>query len=262
MLKTSKINTNFLAGFSQQQARQINRALELIAHRCGNGPTGPIGLDVAKILLQYNVDQETLLAALLSDPLLTDEMDNAAIAAEFGHSVADLVKDVRWLNTLHVYSPEMTQQPNQAETLRRMLLSMTHDVRAVLIKLAFRVRRLRSLKHEDDKVRAFITQETLDIYAPIANRLGIAQLKWELEDISFRYLNPQSYQQIAKSLSEKRLQRETCISEFISLLQQLISRESIKAEIAGRPKHIYSIWKKCSVSSWRLTSYTIYWRCA
>ena len=138
----------------------------------------------------------------------------------------------------------MTSQPNQAETLRRMLLSMTQDVRAVLIKLAYRIQRLRNLPKESYEVRHFISRETLDIYAPIANRLGIHQFKWELEDMAFRYLEPQAYLQIAKSLANNRVQRENCINGFIELLQKHLAEENIVSTCYGRPKHIYSIWKK------------------
>ena len=125
-----------------------------------------------------------------------------------------------------------------------MLLSRTQDVRAVLIKLAYRIQRLKVLPRESYELRRFIAQETLDIYAPIANRMGIHQLKWELEDMAFRYLEPQSYRRIAKSLSDNRAQRENCINKFIALLQNKLAEEGISAEIYGRPKHIYSIWKK------------------
>ena len=159
-------------------------------------------------------------------PQLTPQPD---IKEQFGETVAALVKDVNWLNKLTVYTPEMTSQPNQAETLRRMLLSMTQDVRAVLIKLAYRVQRLRNLPKESYEVRHFISRETLDIYAPIANRLGIHQLKWELEDMAFRYLEPQTYRQIAKSLADNRVQRENCIDSFIELLQKTLAEENINA---------------------------------
>ena len=109
----------------------------------------------------------------------------------------------------------MANQPNQSEILRRMLLAMTHDVRAVLIKLAYRIQRLRNLGAEDEEIRRFIARETLDIYAPLANRLGINQFKWELEDLAFRYLDPENYFSIAKSLADKRQQREICIQSFL-----------------------------------------------
>ncbi|MDD1612288.1 MAG: bifunctional (p)ppGpp synthetase/guanosine-3',5'-bis(diphosphate) 3'-pyrophosphohydrolase, partial [Methylococcaceae bacterium] len=187
---------------------------------------------------------KTTLAAILSDPRLNTLKPRPDIAGRFGATVDSLVNDVNWLNKLSVYTPEMTHQPNQTETLRRMLLSMTHDVRAVLIKLAYRIKRLRSLAKESEELRHFIARETLDIYAPIANRMGIHQFKWELEDLAFRYLEPQVYKSIAKSLADKRVERERCVTHFIEQLNAALSLEGITAEIYGRPKHIYSIWKK------------------
>jgi GTP pyrophosphokinase len=138
----------------------------------------------------------------------------------------------------------MANQPNQTEILRRMLLAMTHDVRAVLIKLAYRIQRLRNLNQEQLEIRKFIARETLDIYAPLANRLGISQFKWELEDLAFRYLEPDRYLDIAKSLADKRVEREACIDTFLNDLRQALDENALKAKVYGRPKHIYSIWCK------------------
>ncbi|MGZ8163481.1 MAG: RelA/SpoT family protein [Methylococcaceae bacterium] len=245
MQKNTQPSKQLFSEFSAPDSRQIERALAIIAlipddphyHR-------PKGLEVATILMDFNVDLNTILAAILSDPRLAHLQPQPNIREQFGDTVAALVKDVNWLNTITVYSLEMTDQPNQTEILRRMLLSMTQDVRAVLIKLAYRLKRLRSLPRESYEVRRFIAQETLDIYAPIANRMGIHQLKWELEDMAFRYLKPQSYRRIAKSLTDNRVQRENCINRFIAQLKETLAEEGIVAEIYGRPKHIYSIWKK------------------
>jgi GTP pyrophosphokinase len=231
--------------FSAADRQVIEKAMALIAlipdnphyHR-------PRGFEVAEILTGFRVDLNTIIAAILSDPRLAELKPKPNIAKQFGETVAALVNDVNWLNKLSVYTPEMTHQPNQTETLRRMLLSMTHDVRAVLIKLAYRIKRLRNLSRESNEVRHFIARETLDIYAPLANRMGIHQFKWELEDMAFRYLEPQVYRSIAKSLANKRLERESCISDFIDQLHRVLADEGLSAEIYGRPKHIYSIWKK------------------
>lgn len=239
---TSQQNLN---GFSVQDNEQIERALAIIAQIPEITPYNrPKGIDVATILMDFKVDVETILAAILSDPRLEDLKPKPDIAKQFGLTVAALVKDINWLNKLNVYSTNMTDQPNQAETLRRMLLSMTQDMRAVLIKLAYRIKRLRILPKESYEVRRYIAQETLDIYAPIANRLGIHQFKWELEDLAFRYLEPQTYLKVAKALAAKREQREACIDHFVQQLRHHLSDEGISAEIYGRPKHIYSIWKK------------------
>jgi len=245
MQKDTEPNKQLFSGFSAPDTEQINRALAIIA-QIPEDPHyfRPKGVEVAAILMDFNVDLKTILAAILSDPRLAHLNPKPDIKAQFGETVATLVDDVNWLNKLTVYSLEMTDQPSQTETLRRMLLSMTQDVRAVLIKLAYRVQRLKVLPRESYELRRFIAQETLDIYAPIANRMGIHQLKWELEDMAFRYLKPQSYRRIAKSLTDNRLQRENCINNFIALLQGKLAEQGISAEIYGRPKHIYSIWKK------------------
>jgi GTP pyrophosphokinase len=245
MQKNTDPNKHLFSDFSTTDNEQIDRALAIIS-RIPDDPHyhRPKGCEVAAILRDYNVDLKTLLAAILSDPRLSQLTPQPDIKAQFGETVAALVKDVNWLNKLTVYSPEMTKKPNQAETLRRMLLSMTQDVRAVLIKLAYRIHRLRLLPKESYELRHFIARETLDIYAPIANRLGIHQFKWELEDMAFRYLEPQAYRQIAKSLANNRVQRENCINGFIELLQKHLAEENISSACYGRPKHIYSIWKK------------------
>ncbi|MGZ8161591.1 MAG: RelA/SpoT family protein [Methylobacter sp.] len=245
MQKITDPNKQLFSGFSVPDMEQIERSLAIVV-RITDDPHyhRHKGIEVAAILMDFNIDLKTILAAILSDPRLADINPQPDIAQQFGETVAALVKDVNWLNKLTVYSPEVTRHPNQAETLRRMLLSMTQDVRAVLIKLAYRIRRLRSLAKESYEVRHFISLETLDIYAPIANRLGIHQLKWELEDMAFRYLEPQTYLQIATSLANSRIQRENCIKGFIGLLRKTLAEEGINAEVYGRPKHLYSIWKK------------------
>ena len=209
----------------------------------------PQGVEVASILMNFHVDLKTILAAILSDPRLILLPNPIDIEAEFGETVAGLVQDVNWLNNIRVYSPEMASQPNQAEILRRMLLSMTQDVRAVLIKLAYRIQRLRNLPKESSEIRHFIAHETLDIYAPIANRLGVHQFKWELEDMALRHLDIATYRHIAHSLAANRAARETCISGFISLLKSTLAKENIACECYGRPKHIYSIWKKMQLKN-------------
>ncbi|MGZ8181399.1 MAG: RelA/SpoT family protein [Methylobacter sp.] len=245
MQKKTEPNKQLFNGFSVADTDQINRALAIIA-QIPEDPHyfRPKGVEVATVLMDLNIDLDTILAAILSDPRLANVTPKPNIKEQFGETVATLVNDVNWLNKVTVYSLEMTDQPSQTEILRRMLLSMTQDVRAVLIKLAYRVQRLRVLPRESYDLRRFIAQETLDVYAPIANRMGIHQLKWELEDMAFRYLQPQSYRRIAKSLSDNRVQRENCINNFIAHLQKKLAEQGILAEIYGRPKHIYSIWKK------------------
>lgn len=243
MHKPEFSNEILLANFTAEDTAILNQALSLLPPD-NEDYYRPTGKQVACILLGFHVDLMTILAALLSDPRLNDQLSETQINEQFGAQVATLVKDVNWLNTLNVYNLEVTHEPQQSEILRRMLLSMTHDARAVLIKLAYRIQRLHDLPQESYEMRHFIAHETLDIYAPIANRLGISQLKWELEDMAFRYLKPQTYRNIAQSLSINRKQRLQCIDNFIDMLQSNLEQEHIKAQVYGRPKHIYSIWKK------------------
>ncbi|MCK5663650.1 MAG: bifunctional (p)ppGpp synthetase/guanosine-3',5'-bis(diphosphate) 3'-pyrophosphohydrolase [Thiotrichaceae bacterium] len=230
--------------FSAEKIQIIEKALLLVAEHVAIETSHSKGIEVAIILSRFNVDVDTVIAAILSAPAISLLGLDIKVPELFGESVDLLVKDVNSLNQLQVYSTDMAKQPSQAETLRRMLLSMINDVRAVLIKLAYRIYRLRNLANEGHGLRCFIAQETLDIYAPIANRLGVSQLKWELEDLAFRYLQPQNYLKIVKSLDVKRTHREQIINSFKHSLIPLLEKEKISVDIAGRPKHIYSIWKK------------------
>ncbi|MEQ1619832.1 MAG: bifunctional (p)ppGpp synthetase/guanosine-3',5'-bis(diphosphate) 3'-pyrophosphohydrolase [Methylococcales bacterium] len=245
MHKNTSPDSSSFTGFPEAGQRLLDQALLCVA-KIPDDPDyqRPKGVQVAAILRDFNVDTNTLVAAILSDPRLTKLVPIPDIKEQFGETIATLVKDVNWLNTVTVYTPDMASQPNQSETLRRMLLSMTQDVRAVLIKLAYRIQRLHGLSKESPEVRHFIAQETLDIYAPIANRLGVHQLKWELEDMAFRYMEPKAYREIAHGLSNKRKHRVDCIRNFIEEMQQKLADEGIPCECYGRPKHIYSIWKK------------------
>lgn len=204
----------------------------------------PISLDVANILLSLQVDQVTLIAALLSDIGLNEIFSIEDIEREFDSTVAQLVKNMRLLHNFKSPVENGVAIPAQAEKLRRMLLAMVDDVRAVLIRLAWNLQQLRLVEKTDDQTMQVFASETMAIYAPLANRLGISQLKWEMEDLAFRYLEPDYYRRIAKSLSTKRLERENYVKNFTTTLQDLLAKDNIEAKVYGRPKHIYSIWKK------------------
>lgn len=204
----------------------------------------PLSLDVADILRNIQVDQVTLIAAILSDIRLSDTYSIETIADKFSSTIALLVKNMRFLHNFKSFSENDNSAPEQAERLRRMLLAMVDDVRAVLIHLAWRLQHLRLLGAAEINERLAVAKETMEIFAPLANRLGVSQIKWEMEDLAFRYLEPVTYKQIAKSLDSKRLEREAYVEEFTKNLQVLLNDTDIKAEVIGRPKHIYSIWKK------------------
>ena len=233
-----------LVHFSDEHTKRITKAVLLVEQFRKISTASVKGIEVAFILNKLKVDADTLIATILADPDVSMIEQNVDLVEQFGQSVALIVKDVDSINQLQLYSAGMKNQPSQAEILRRMLLSMIQDVRSVLIKLAYRIYRLRNLGSENYDLRHFIAQETLDIYAPIANRLGVSQLKWELEDLAFRYLHPQNYLKLVKALDVTRNQREQIISSFKQSLQHILEGENIVADIAGRPKHIYSIWKK------------------
>lgn len=202
----------------------------------------PNSLDVALLLSDLGSDETTLTVALLSSTRLMKSVDVHLLEKQFGKKIVRLVKSVV---KLHEFQGERDDSsPEQVERLRRMLLSMVDDVRAVLIKLAFRVQRLRQLSLASEDEQQDIARESLEIFAPIANRLGIGQLKWELEDLAFRYLEPATYKQIAKNLDERREEREQFIVDVVDKIKHITKKEKLSAEIYGRPKHIYSIWKK------------------
>ena len=219
-------------------------ALDLALSVSDDDRPRPKSIAVVMTMRTLGVDRVSLIATLLSDPRLRDSLSEAEIRVAFGNDIAELVSSVHWLNTFKECGYEMAQAPQQAERLRRMLLAMIKDIRAMVIKLGYRLERLRLLPKQGYETRRCIARETLDVYAPLANRLGIGQLKWELEDLSFRYLEPQVYKQIALGLEEKRAAREAYIATFMNTLREALAKESIDGEISGRPKHIYSIWRK------------------
>jgi len=223
---------------------QLKQAASYVFKAINPDDLRPSALDIALTLKHLGVDAETLVAALLSDLRLRTVLDNYTIDQQFNSTIANLVKHVNWLNTFKECSEELAYKPAEAESLHQMLLATVDDVRAVLIKLAFRLQRLRMLENESKKMQYCIAQETMDIYAPLANRLGLSNLKWELEDLAFRYIDFKSYKSLAKSMADTRTARETYIEHFVEHLHTLLSQSKLEAKIYGRPKHLFSIWKK------------------
>jgi GTP diphosphokinase / guanosine-3',5'-bis(diphosphate) 3'-diphosphatase len=221
---------------------------------------------VANILAELKVPSEVIAAGLLHDTVEDTPMKLGDIRREFGDTVKILVDGVTKLSHLPRVSrgdqhaenhdadiEEVPLEPAAllgrkedmvSETLRKTFLAMGEDVRVVLIKLADRLHNMRTLGHMPEHKRKRIAKETLEIFAPLANRLGIWQLKWELEDLSFRYVNPEKYKEIAEQLAERRPDREAQLEEIKINLVKLLAKNNIQSEISGRPKHIYSIFKK------------------
>src|SRR2546421_3758521 len=197
-------------------------------------------LEVAAILADLELDAETIAAALLHDTVEDTNLTADEVKREFGAEVARLVEGVTKLGRLSL----RTDQQQQAENIRKMMVAMAEDLRVVLIKLADRLHNMRTLEPLTEPKRRKISRETLDIYAPLAHRLGIGQLKWELEDLAFRQLETDAYQDVVRRVNRQRREREMLVSDLREILGRELEKIGIEAEISGRPKHIYSIWQK------------------
>ncbi len=202
-------------------------------------------LTTAMILAEYHLDAETLAAALLHDVPEDCGVSLDEIEAAFGPQVVKLVDGVTKLDKLTSRARTKETKSNvQAENLRKMLLATAEDLRVVLIKLADRLHNMRTLGALPAEKRRAIAQETMEIYAPLAHRLGMREAKWQLEDLAFRYLKPRVYHRIARLIAGKRAEREGFITEVSQILCQELDKADIKAKVSGRPKHIYSIYQK------------------
>ena len=205
-------------------------------------------IEIIGILQTLHMDIDSYLAAILYPHIEEHYFTIEQAEIDFGKQVAKLlrgVKDMEAIRFLQNMASSTSDISNaKIDTVRRMLLAMVEDVRAVIIKLSERIATLREVKNADEETRVAVAKEISNIYAPLANRLGIGQLKWELEDLSFRYLHPDTYKQIAKLLDEKRVDREKYIVDFVAILEEKLKSEGLDAEVYGRPKHIYSIWRK------------------
>ena len=203
--------------------------------------------EIVGILLTLHMDLDTYKSAILYPHLEEHFFTLEEANRDFGPRISRIlhgVKDMEAINFMHNLSSGAMVSNEQVDTIRRMLIAMIEDVRAVVIKLSERIAVLRESKNMDEEVKVLLAKESANIYAPLANRLGIGQLKWELEDLSFRYLQPDTYKQIARLLDEKRIDRENYINNFVAELSQALKRAGIEASVYGRPKHIYSIWRK------------------
>lgn len=209
-------------------------------------------VETALTLAELQLDDSTLAAALLHDVPEDCGIPLAEIESNFGSEVSKLVDATTKLGKITWQAKDETgvtrkrtiRRGSQAENLRRMLIAMAEDLRVVFIKLADRMHNMRTLGALSPEKRRAIARETLDIYAPLAHRLGIWQMKWQLEDLSFRYLEPRRYHQIARLVATRRAQRESFIAEIIQTLEKELAKAGIKADVSGRPKHIYSVYQK------------------
>ena len=215
-------------------------------------PTWQHALAMASLAAELRLDATARAAALLFAFPNQEGFDRDRFEKQYGQDIMRLVRGVHKLNQMRpiaqAFVSDAALNPQdlkaQVEILRKMLLAMVEDVRVVLLRLASRTQTLRYYAQNPDPARLAVAQETLELLAPLANRLGVWELKWELEDLSFRFLHPETYREIAKKLDEKRLERESFIAAAVQRVQAALKERGVVAEVYGRPKHIYSIWNK------------------
>jgi len=197
-------------------------------------------IDVASILADLKLDAVTVAAGLLHDTIEDTTSTYDEIKSLFGEEVAMLVDGMTKLSRMELQSRE----EREAENFRKMMVAMAKDLRVILIKLADRLHNMRTLNFLSPEKQKHIAQETLDIYGPLANRLGIARIKTELEDLSFMYLNPEAYKDISARVAQKRVERQAYIDELIEIVRRRLAEHGFKGEVTGRPKHFYGIYQK------------------
>ncbi len=203
-------------------------------------------ISVASILININLDHESICAAILHGTIQDESVSLADLSDKFGQNISTIIDGIYKAEEVTSLRSNIAESEigDQAEKLRRMVFATANDFRVVLIKLAEQLHNMRTLDKVDEQQQLEVSSETRDIYAPIANLLGVWQIKWELEDLSFRYLENQSYKKIAKSLAERRVDREVYITKVTDQVKAELDKANIQADVKGRPKHIYSIWKK------------------
>lgn len=208
------------------------------------------GMEMAEILAELHLDTETLIAAILYRAVRENRIPLTTIIKDHGEAVGGIVRGVLRMAAISQMRNDSDdevfgkQSEEQTGNVRKMLVAMVDDVRVALVKLAERTCAIRAVKNATEERRRRVAKEVADVYAPLAHRLGIGHIKWELEDLSFRYLEPADYMQIAKLLDEKRLDRQRYIKQVIETLQSEIEMSHIESDVTGRAKHIYSIWRK------------------
>jgi GTP pyrophosphokinase len=240
------------ADYSADERASFAAAYAYAGEHCGNAvtPEGePIlerALGAARSLAGLKLDRDSIRAALLIGLPAAGAFDAKAVTEAFGADVATLVAGVARMGGIRAVpqTGDAEERAAQAENLRKMLLSMVEDIRVVLIKLAERAQALRTIGNAQPALRTRVAREALDLFAPLANRLGVWQLKWEIEDLSLRALEPDTYKAIASLLDERRVDRERYIAHVIATMQGELKNAGVAAEVTGRPKHIYSIWNK------------------
>lgn len=238
MVKVRDKNPRVFKNRTEEELTFIKKAFELIQSRTGEHCLEQ-GLRAAEILDELGLDATSLVAAIVFDAYRYGYIPCAKILEQLGSDVVELILEVQKIDAINKQGIV-----RHTENLRRMLLAIVKDIRVVLIKLSFHTIEMQDALHLTEPERLQMGEITQKIYAPLANRLGIGQIKWELEDLAFRFLEPKTYKQIALLLNERRVDRENDINKMVAEVQDVLTAQGIKANVFGRPKHIYSIWKK------------------
>ncbi|WP_396589004.1 GTP diphosphokinase [Bermanella sp. R86510] len=210
-----------------------------------------IGIEMTQVLSELHMDQPSVVAAIIYRPVREGRLSLERVEKQFGEEIAKLIDGVLKMAAITQAQSAsrlkvLGQSEAQVEHIRKMLVAMIDDVRVALIKLAERTSIIRAVKNASPERRLKVAREVFDVYAPLAHRLGIGHIKWELEDLSFRYLEPEAYKKIAKLLDEKRLDRQEYVANVVETLKNAIEASGIECDVQGRAKHIYSIWRKMS----------------
>ena len=231
----------------KSNSKLINKAYEFAKHyhegqvRKSGEPYIIHPLEVAYIVSTLELDDDAICAALLHDVVEDTEVTREMIVAEFGEEIANLVDGVTKLGKIAHY---LDKEEEQVENYRKFFMAMAKDIRVLMIKLADRLHNMRTLKHLSDDRKYAIAKETMQLYAPLANRLGIYSIKWELEDLSFLYMEPEAYAELVEGINKRREEREKFINDIIVEIRKKLKEVKIEAEVYGRPKHFYSIYRK------------------
>ncbi len=248
-LRENKLNVilkKIISGYSKKNADIIERAF-LMSEKLHKGQLRKSGepyiihpSSVAEILYELGLDTATIAAGYLHDVVEDTDIDIKTIKEHFGNEIAMLINGVTKISKIEISSHE----ERQAENLRKMLLAMAEDIRVILIKLADRLHNMRTHKYIKKQTQISVSRETIEIYAPLAHRLGIFKIKWELEDLAFYYLHPKDYSELAKKVSMRRVEREDIIQNKMDTIKSAMEKHDIIGTIEGRPKHFYSIYNK------------------
>lgn len=246
----AKLKKQLRKNFSEEELEVVRLAYRVAdeAHhgqkRLSGDPYIIHSLSVAQNLAGIGLDPVTCAAGLLHDVVEDTSITSADLQAQFGEEITRLVEGVTKISSLHFPDHTVTHEVKQAQNIRKMLVATANDVRVILIKLADRLHNIRTLEHLPKEKRIRIARETLEIYAPMAHRLGISQWKWELEDHSFHHVMPEEYKAIAQQVAMKRRAREAELFDVIRELEKRLKEAEVTARVIGRPKHLYSIYQK------------------